>query len=156
LHPARSCNPSVSYRYHVYQDLTHLMLFRRCLPLGEPVDLVNVAFERPPNPNTQSKKQKSATPRSETGYDVPDRLSGRQAVDELQSACPGREWRFVEVDIEHEVRERFCQMSTTDHSLQECLAHRTRVLDLMYPTCTEMDLVRQARSSSAPAHVRSP
>lgn len=133
------------------------MLFRSCLPLGEPVDLVNVAFERPPNPNTHSKKQKSATPRSETGYDVPDRLSGRQAVDELRSACPGREWRFVEVDIEHEVCKRFCLMSTTDHSLQECLAHRTRVLDLMYPTCTEMDLVRQACScASAPAHVRSP
>lgn len=36
-------------------------------------------------------------------YDVPDRLSAREAVEELSKVCPGREWRLVEVDITYEV-----------------------------------------------------
>lgn len=36
-------------------------------------------------------------------YDVPDRLTAREAVEELMRVCPGREWRLVEVDITYEV-----------------------------------------------------
>jgi len=56
---------------------------------------------------------------------VPDRLSGLDATDELRHCCPDREWRFVEVNVRYE----------------ECMAHRQRVIDLMYPNETEMDLV---------------
>lgn len=56
---------------------------------------------------------------------MPDRLSGLDATDELRHCCPDREWRFVEVNVPYE----------------ECMAHRQRVVDLMYPNETEMDLV---------------
>jgi hypothetical protein len=36
-------------------------------------------------------------------YDVPDRLTGREAVDELVRLNPEREWRFVEVDVTYKV-----------------------------------------------------
>ncbi|WVR03597.1 hypothetical protein IAU60_000589 [Kwoniella sp. DSM 27419] len=51
-------------------------------------------------------------------------LSGRDAVVELKRVCPGREWRFVEVNVPFE----------------ESQGHKRNVLDLMYPSSTEMDL----------------
>lgn len=38
-------------------------------------------------------------------YDVPDRITGREAYEELQHVCPNRDWRFVEVNIGFEVGE---------------------------------------------------
>jgi hypothetical protein len=37
-------------------------------------------------------------------YDVPDRLTGREAVAELRRLHPDRDWRFLEVDVTYEVR----------------------------------------------------
>lgn len=34
---------------------------------------------------------------------MPDRVSGREAVAELRAACPGREFRFVEIDVDIDV-----------------------------------------------------
>lgn len=88
-------------------------IVHRCLPPTEPIELINIAFEQP---KTKGKA---------TAYDVPDRLSGRDATTELRTACPGREFRFVEVDI----------------TLDESKARRQQVVDLMYPSNSEMDLV---------------
>ncbi|OCF41643.1 cytoplasmic protein [Kwoniella heveanensis CBS 569] len=105
-------------------DCTFLAyLLHDCLPLSDPIDLINVAFSTAPktlNPNDKGKGKALPLPT----YDVPDRLSGRDAVAELRQVCVGREWRFVEVNVPYE----------------ETQAHRQRVLDLMYPSGTEMDL----------------
>jgi hypothetical protein len=63
----------------------------------------------------------SATPpRTTSAYDVPDRLSGLAAAAELRTACPGRDFRFVAVDID----------------VPTARAHRQAVVDLMYPNMT--------------------
>ena len=36
-------------------------------------------------------------------YDVPDRLTGRQEVEELRRLCPRRTWNFLEIDVPYEV-----------------------------------------------------
>jgi hypothetical protein len=62
------------------------------MPLDEPIDLLNVAFENPRKERVRS-AAKSATDLSP--YLVPDRISGLAEVDELQRVCPGRTWNFV-------------------------------------------------------------
>ncbi|WVF65921.1 hypothetical protein IAT40_000659 [Kwoniella sp. CBS 6097] len=105
-------------------DCTFLAyLLHDCLPSTDPIDLINVAFSPAPKPLNLNDKGKNKAPTSPT-YDVPDRLSGRDAVAELREVCQGREWRFVEVNVPFEETQR----------------HRQRVLDLMYPSGTEMDL----------------
>jgi len=61
-------------------------LSNSCLPDGEPIDLVNVAF---------------APSGSET-YQTPDRLSGIEAYEELRATCE-RDWRLVLVNVPFEV-----------------------------------------------------
>ncbi|KAI4687975.1 uncharacterized protein J4E84_004903 [Alternaria hordeiaustralica] len=96
------------------------ILARMChdlLPLSEPVDLLNVAFE---NPRIHSNLEPNASP-----YELcPDRITGRSSLAELVEICPGREWRFVEVNIPY----------------TETQAHRSTVMALMHPHNTEMDL----------------
>ncbi|KAI9635713.1 putative cytoplasm protein [Dioszegia hungarica] len=96
-------------------------MMHQCLPANEPVELVNVAFQRLP-----SDQSAAVSGRTEiaTEYDTPDRLSGYEALTELGKACEGREWRFVEVNVTYE----------------EYHEHRQRIVDLMYPATTEMDL----------------
>ncbi|KAF2121609.1 asparagine synthase-domain-containing protein [Lophiotrema nucula] len=87
------------------------------LPLGEDIDLLNVAFE---NPRVHKDLATNVTP-----YELcPDRITGASSYAELQRVCPGRRWRFVQIDVPY----------------SETLAHRTRVLALMHPHNTEMDL----------------
>nr|XP_031863485.1 uncharacterized protein CI109_000735 [Kwoniella shandongensis]KAA5530557.1 hypothetical protein CI109_000735 [Kwoniella shandongensis] len=107
-------------------DCTFLAyLLHQCLPPSDPIDLINVAFAPSPKPAAVNGKGKAKelAPRS-VNYNVPDRISGFDALAELREVCPGREWRFVEVDVPYD----------------ETRAHRERVLDLMYPSSTEMDL----------------
>ncbi|CAK9785568.1 hypothetical protein CC85DRAFT_284464 [Cutaneotrichosporon oleaginosum] len=93
-------------------------LIHSVLPAGEPIELVNVAFAQPP------KSSGKLTPKpSGGGYDVPDRLSGREAAAELRAAFD-RDFRFVEVDVDVETSR----------------AARQDVIDAMYPSATEMDL----------------
>ncbi|KAI4672956.1 uncharacterized protein J4E78_001459 [Alternaria triticimaculans] len=96
------------------------ILARMChdlLPLSEPVDLLNVAFE---NPRIHSNLEPDASP-----YELcPDRVTGRSSLAELVEICPGREWRFVEVNVPY----------------TETQAHRGTVMALMHPHNTEMDL----------------
>jgi hypothetical protein len=65
----------------------------RCLPPDEPIDLLNVAFERPPDPSSEAPST----------YAVPDRTSGIEAYLELKAISPDREWRFVEINITNQV-----------------------------------------------------
>lgn len=57
-------------------------------------------------------------------YDVPDRLTARDAWRELRELAPNRQWNLVEVDVPY----------------QEMLDHRQHVIDLMKPQNTVMDL----------------
>lgn len=63
----------------------------RFLPAGEPIDLLNVAFE---NPRSLKAKQ-TMFGGTINAYDVPDRLTGLEQLDELRSVCPHRRWNFV-------------------------------------------------------------
>lgn len=91
------------------------------LPLSESIDLLNVAFENPRvHKNAKLDGDKAATP-----YELcPDRVTGRASFAELQRVCPDRHWRFVAVNIPY----------------SETTAHRDKVMTLMHPHNTEMDL----------------
>ncbi|KAJ5779427.1 hypothetical protein N7457_007147 [Penicillium paradoxum] len=94
------------------------------LPIEEPIDLLNVAFE---NPRVAAAAAK-ANPQNPSPVSIyencPDRITGRSAHSELQSTCPGRTWRFIAIDIPY----------------VDTLAHRDQVKRLMRPHNTEMDL----------------
>ncbi|KAJ5730029.1 uncharacterized protein N7483_004537 [Penicillium malachiteum] len=94
------------------------------LPIDEPIDLLNVAFENP-RVAAAASANKSSSPQPLSIYEAcPDRMTGRSAYNELQKICPGRNWRFVAIDIPY----------------QETLAHRDIVKRLIRPHNTEMDL----------------
>lgn len=87
----------------------------RHVPLDEPIDLLNVAFENPRKIRAQVdgnvgviKKKKRlntlqddrslgsrALERCDPDYLVPDRSAGLYELEELRSLCPGRQWNFV-------------------------------------------------------------
>ncbi|WWC66825.1 uncharacterized protein I206_100732 [Kwoniella pini CBS 10737] len=104
-------------------DCTFLAyLLHLCLLPEDPIDLINVSFSAAPRELKPNDKGKGKAPASPT-YDVPDRISGRDAVAELREICGNREWRFVEINIPYD----------------EARNHRQNVIDLMYPSSTEMD-----------------
>lgn len=80
------------------------------IPLDEPIDLLNVAFENPRKLGSRhnsdlakrkkNKKVDAIGPQSSNGgrsstYNVPDRISGLEELEELRRLCPGRQWNFV-------------------------------------------------------------
>jgi hypothetical protein len=88
----------------------------RHIPLDEPIDLLNIAFENPRKIRVQvdgnvgsvnKKKQKSKmlqdakstdgqlSGRYDPDYLVPDRSAGLSELEELRRLCPGRQWNFV-------------------------------------------------------------
>jgi asparagine synthetase B (glutamine-hydrolysing) len=90
------------------------ILAHQFIPQGEPIDLLNVSFENP----RSLKAGKRET------FEVPDRKTGMDGYDELRKTFPNRKWRFVQVNVTY----------------AECLSHKQRVLDLMKPLETVMDL----------------
>jgi asparagine synthetase B (glutamine-hydrolysing) len=96
------------------------ILARLChdlLPLTESIDLLNVAFE---NPRVHKNLEANVSP-----YELcPDRVTGRSSYAELLQVCPGRRWRFIEINVPY----------------SETVAHRASVMALMHPHNTEMDL----------------
>jgi hypothetical protein len=91
-----------------------MAMFSRHLPIDEPIDLLNVAFENPRKMQNEvegniaslPKKQKKAkmrqmantvsvTTQSSNSYRVPDRVTGLEETEELRRLCPGRVWNFV-------------------------------------------------------------
>ncbi len=82
-----------------------IILINRCVPLGETIDLINVAFEqksagKPTKKQGRKHKQHKSENDGETcgtNFDVPDRITGRNGVAELKQINPDRTWNFVEV-----------------------------------------------------------
>ncbi|KAI1194585.1 asparagine synthase-domain-containing protein [Nemania serpens] len=92
------------------------------IPISQGLDLINVAFENPRQVALQAKQPHLQAP--DIYESCPDRVTGRIAFAELQSSCPGRYWRFIAVNVRFE----------------EAMAHKKKVLSLIYPHDTEMDL----------------
>ncbi|PAV22333.1 asparagine synthetase domain-containing 1 [Pyrrhoderma noxium] len=123
-------------------DSTMLAYFAdKYLPIDEPIDLLNVAFENPrkiqvreegnDNPKTKKIKAKMrnkgiATPEKGkfVSYLVPDRVTGLEELEELRRLSPKRKWNFVEVDITFE------EMNRCKHIVE----------NIMHPSRTVMDL----------------
>ncbi|KAJ7835293.1 asparagine synthase-domain-containing protein [Mycena leptocephala] len=113
-------------------DSTVLAFFaHKHVPLDEPIDLLNVAFENPRKIKVQTvgnitkgqKKPQKPVVNPPPPYMVPDRVTGFQEVEELRRLCP-RVWNFVEVNVPYEE-------SQVAHPLVE---------SLMFPGRTVMDL----------------
>ncbi|QSZ28675.1 hypothetical protein DSL72_003175 [Monilinia vaccinii-corymbosi] len=108
------------------------------LPADQEIDLLNVAFENPrviKAAQTRPRLKKGAQPsppdtnkglnNKVSPYELcPDRETGRRAHQELQTVCPSRKWRFVAINI----------------SYTETMEHRAKIVDLIHPHNTEMDL----------------
>ncbi|TFK57417.1 hypothetical protein OE88DRAFT_130909 [Heliocybe sulcata] len=109
-------------------------LAHRHIPLEEPIDLLNVAFENPRKiqGKVSGSKKRGNKPRNEqeeqitadVSWLVPDRISGLKETEELRRLCPGRRWNFVEINIPY----------------QEYQDARETVESLMFPSQTVMDL----------------
>jgi asparagine synthetase B (glutamine-hydrolysing) len=80
------------------------------LPITEPIDLLNVAFENPRKSNSS--------------FDVPDRITGRKSHQELSLKFPERTWNFIEINV----------------SFTEYMNAKPRVTQLMNPCLSVMDL----------------
>lgn len=59
-----------------------------CLPENEPIDLINIAFEK--------QKKKDDQNASNDEFLVPDRISGLKSLKELN---PNRKWNFIEINV---------------------------------------------------------
>ncbi|KAJ8084263.1 hypothetical protein PM082_003031 [Marasmius tenuissimus] len=113
------------------------LLADRHVPRDEPIDLLNVAFENPRKIKLKAEGNIGGLPKREkkkralqdeikpkATYNVPDRLTGFQEVEELRRLCPGRKWNFVEINVPYE----------------ESQAARPIIEGLMLPGRTVMDL----------------
>ncbi|KAH0538648.1 hypothetical protein FGG08_004785 [Glutinoglossum americanum] len=137
------------------------------LPSDQAIDLLNVAFENPRvveaskanrGKDTKTKKKgrnsrialtqsdptsmELETPMSshpieaakhklaivsgmQSAYEMcPDRITGKKSLAELREICHGRQWNFIEVNIPY----------------SEALEHREKIISLIHPHNTEMDL----------------
>ncbi|KAK6586566.1 hypothetical protein PZA11_001623 [Diplocarpon coronariae] len=115
------------------------------LSADQQIDLLNVAFENPrvvqaaKNAAKRTKRldKDYRQDKENSGQDLaaeshvssdspfencPDRETGMKAFRELQQVCPNRTWRFVNIPY------------------TETVAHRSRVVSLISPHSTEMDL----------------
>lgn len=119
-------------------------LVDRHIPLDEPIDLLNVAFMTkektiPTSFNEKKRKQKNceipyeessknvaaaAVASSDKQFSVPDRITGRAGLKELQAASPFRTWNFVEINVSLEELQKF---------------RRARICHLVQPLDTVLD-----------------
>ncbi|KAI4107167.1 MAG: hypothetical protein L6R37_001744 [Teloschistes peruensis] len=91
------------------------------LPKEQDIDLLNVAFE---NPRVHGSVNVANVAAASPYMQCPDRLTGLSSHAELQRTCPGRNWKFVSIDIPY----------------AETVASRPQITSLIYPHNTEMDL----------------
>ncbi|KAJ1901030.1 hypothetical protein LPJ66_001075 [Kickxella alabastrina] len=98
--------------------ITLAALLAQQLPVTEPIELFNVAFENP------RQLKHAATTLSQPKYNVPDRKTGIQGWIELRRLYPDQEWRFVEVDVPY----------------AQVLMHREHIRSLLCPADTVMDM----------------
>ncbi|XP_066929037.1 asparagine synthetase domain-containing protein 1-like [Clytia hemisphaerica] len=100
-------------------------LAHRHVPPNESIDLINVAFEEKKKIPQNMKKKYANKPGNDNtdvkSFNVPDRLTGKEAVKELPE---DRQWNFIEVDV----------------TLEELQAERkSRINDLVCPLNTVLD-----------------
>ncbi|XP_061091095.1 asparagine synthetase domain-containing protein 1 [Conger conger] len=85
----------------------------RHVPVGKTIDLLNVAFklQEPKKQKETSKKPKGnklkpvdtdTGPSESDAFGVPDRITGRASLKELQALNPDRRWNFVEINVTRE------------------------------------------------------
>lgn len=105
----------------------------RHIPPLQPIDLLNVAFklQEPKtekdfvkNPKKHKNKVTRPAPQTSGPFDVPDRITGKAGLEELQALNPDRRWNFVEINI-------------TQEELQKM--RRERICHLVYPLDTVLD-----------------
>uniref|UniRef100_A0A8C8S1Y6 Asparagine synthetase domain-containing protein 1 n=1 Tax=Pelusios castaneus TaxID=367368 RepID=A0A8C8S1Y6_9SAUR len=110
----------------------------RHIPSEEPIDLLNVAFMiKEQNKQTKQKKQLElhsceecfkkldTTPVVNVScFNVPDRITGRAGLKELETINPSRTWNFVEINVTLEELKRMRQQ---------------RISHLVYPLDTVLD-----------------
>ena len=96
-------------------------LSHELLPLSEPIDLLNVAFQ---NPRIHKASDTDAEAFKAALESCPDRITGRASYAELCQVCPGRQWRFIAINVPY----------------TETVEHQERIITLMHPHNTEMDL----------------
>eukprot|EP00158_Paraphelidium_tribonemae_P005655 Partr_v1_DN27445_c4_g1_i2_m71986 putative asparagine synthetase len=112
-----NCDTSIGILFSGGLDCSVIAaLADRYVPKSHHIDLLNVAFENPRSLINSSK--------NDDIYNVPDRLVGLKALEELKMLSPGRQWNFVHINVPFEEYER-------------C---KSLVLDLMYPCSSVMDL----------------
>lgn len=96
---------------------------------GQIIDLINVAFENPRSLNAKAAAQKKQSLTADVSendkYNVPDRVTARQSYERLCTTLPQARFRLVEINV----------------PFDEAMAYRDRILDLMSPSSTVMDLV---------------
>ncbi|XP_044004502.1 asparagine synthetase domain-containing protein 1 [Aphidius gifuensis] len=90
------------------------------IPNDEPIDLINVAFEKAKS-NVDNKFNKN---KIDVSFDVPDRKTGHQALEELKKIFPHRYWNFIETNVSQE-------------ELLEC--RKDKICHLVYPLKTVLD-----------------
>lgn len=127
--PSTDVNPArVAILFSGGLDCTVLACIMHAnFPLSQPIDLLNVAFENPRVISAAAAQLPQATPlaRSVSPYALcPDRITGLASYAELLKTCPNRTWRFVSIDIPYD----------------QTITHRPRIISLIYPHSTEMDL----------------
>ncbi|KAJ7042501.1 asparagine synthase-domain-containing protein [Mycena alexandri] len=106
-------------------------LAHRHVPLDEPIDLLNVAFENPRKVKVRTvgnitkgqKKPQKPVVNPPPLYMVPDRVTGLKELEELRRLCP-RVWHFVEVNVPYE------ESQAAHPSVESCMFPGRTVMDL--------------------------
>ncbi|XP_068427879.1 asparagine synthetase domain-containing protein 1 [Clinocottus analis] len=110
----------------------------RHIPAHQPIDLLNVAFKLkvPKKPKESARKpgkhknkptgskSDGADHQTSSPFDVPDRITGKAGLGELQDLNPERRWNFVEINV-------------TKEELQKM--RQERVCHLVHPLDTVLD-----------------
>ncbi|CAO1416225.1 unnamed protein product [Diamesa hyperborea] len=87
------------------------VLADKFLDKSESIDLMNVSFEKASNKNP-----------NEINWNVPDRLTGLQTLQDLQILLPDRKWNFVEINIDRkELNENMKKLSSLVFPLNNIL-----------------------------------
>lgn len=94
----------------------------RHIPADEPIDLLNVAFKlqepkklKEPVKKPKNSKANFSDAKTSNPFDVPDRITGRAGLKELQGLNCDRRWNFVEINVTQEElqkmrQERICNL----------------------------------------------
>ncbi|XP_069851730.1 asparagine synthetase domain-containing protein 1 isoform X1 [Dipodomys merriami] len=109
----------------------------RHIPIDESIDLLNVAFmTKEKNKPTSFHEERSKTKylcevlsegvsnNDDSSYNVPDRITGRAGLKELQTVNPSRIWNFIEINVSLEELQKL---------------RRTQIRHLVQPLGTVLD-----------------